>query len=132
MAVNNHGPSLPELPRIQLKYANLDAFAKAARKTFKLGRMTLKSKKELNEGNRVGLSVSVPERDQPIEIIGEIIDVVRGSEGQAFTYGVRFLNFSEKKLTRLLELGKTDSASAASPFADAGARAAGARGAAAE
>jgi len=115
MAVNNHGPSLPELPRIQLKYANLDAFAKAARKTFKLGRMTLKSKKELNEGNRVGLSVSVPERDQPIEIIGEIIDVVRGSEGQAFTYGVRFLNFSEKKLTRLLELGKIASEAGVAP-----------------
>ncbi|OGP60359.1 MAG: hypothetical protein A2V67_09835 [Deltaproteobacteria bacterium RBG_13_61_14] len=115
MAVNNHGPSLPELPRIQLKYANLDAFAKAARKTFKLGRMTLKSKKELNEGNRVGLSVSVPERDQPIEIIGEIIDVVRGSEGPAFTYGVRFLNFSEKKLTRLLELGKIASEAGVAP-----------------
>ena len=117
MATNGKGPSPPELPKVQLKYPSLDAFAKAARKTFKLGRMTLKTKKELSEGNRVGLSFAVPEREQPIEIIGEVIDVVRGAEGQPNTYGVRFLNFSEKKLVRLLEL-KAMAAATAPPAAE--------------
>ena len=103
-ASSDKGPTPPELPKVQLQYPSLVSFAKAARKTFKLGWMTLKTMKELTEGNRVGLSFRVPERGQPIEIIGEVIDVVAGVEGQANTYGIRFLNFSEKKLVRLLEL----------------------------
>jgi HEAT repeat protein len=92
----------PSFPKITLKYKTLGAFAKAARTTFGKGRMTLKSKKDFSENERIMLSIKIPDLDKPIEIIGEIIQIVPADRGGAAnTYGVRWLNFTEKKLSRL-------------------------------
>ncbi len=103
MAGDSKSKGLKDLPRVQLKYPSLDAFARAARKTFKLGRMTLKSRKVFKLGNRLVLDFKMPDHDKPVEVIGEVIDVVPPKKGTTATYGIRFLNFTEKKLDRLLK-----------------------------
>ena len=94
----------PEFTKIKLKYPSLDKFAKAARTTFSKGRMTLKSKKDFTEGDRIILAFSIPETPEPVEIISEVIHKAEnGSPGESGTYGVRWLNFTERKLEKLLK-----------------------------
>ncbi len=90
------------LARIALKYSSIEAFAKAARTTFNKGRMTLKSKKSFEEGQRIILAIKLPGKN--VEIISEVIQKVsNGDEGAPNTYGIRWLNFTEKKLTKVME-----------------------------
>ncbi len=88
-------------PKINLRYPNVLAFARFARKGFEQGRVSLRLKKEFNPGQRIVMIFHLTDRPQPIEIIGQIIDKVKEKDG--FIYGVRFLNFTEKKLQRILE-----------------------------
>jgi HEAT repeat protein len=101
MAGSKPRRGVDDLPRIQLKYPGLDAFARATRKTFKIGRMSLKSKKIFKAGTRLVLSFIIKDLDEPIKIIGQIIDVVPPKEGTSAMYGIKFLNFTEKKLQKL-------------------------------
>ncbi|HUT55030.1 MAG TPA: hypothetical protein VM658_16690 [bacterium] len=92
----------PGFARIALKYKTVEDFAKAARGTFSKGRMTLKSKKDLKESERIILAVAITAPAQNVEIIGEIIQKIDANEeGASHTYGVRWLNFTERKLARL-------------------------------
>ncbi len=90
--------------QIPLKYKNVEAFKKAAQTTFNKGRMTLKSKKDLQEGERIILRVKFQTTDQTLQIISEIIQKKAAEEeGQPNTYGIRWINFTEKKLKKFLE-----------------------------
>ena len=89
-------------PKITLKYPTLDAFAKFCRKGFQQGRASLKLKKDFQPGQRLKLNFQLGDRDQPVEIIGQVIDRVESPKKDGIIYGIRFLNFTEKKLNRLL------------------------------
>jgi HEAT repeat protein len=103
MSAGTKKGSLSDLPEVQLKYPDLDAFARASRKTFKIGRMTLKSKKVFKAESRLLLKFVISDLEEPVKVIGEIIDVVPPKEGPSATYGIRFLNFTEKKLKKLIK-----------------------------
>lgn len=102
MTAGSKSKGVSDLPQVQLKYPGLEAFTRAAKKTFKLGRMTLKSRKVFKVNNRLVLCFIVEGLDKPVEVIGQIIDVVPPKAGDTATYGIRFLNFTQKKLDRLL------------------------------
>ena len=89
-------------PKVSLKYPSLEAFAKAARKCFEKGRLTVKLKRDFESGQRIQLVFMLGDRPKPVEIIGQINDRVIAKGGEGYNYGVRFLNFSEAKLNRLL------------------------------
>jgi len=92
----------PSFPKISLKYPTLDAFARAAKRHFEKGRLTVKLKREFDSNQRLLLVFQIGDREQPVEIIGQVIDRAAAKEGQGSNYGIRFLNFSEKKLNRIL------------------------------
>jgi len=96
-------PEKSEFPKVTLKYSALEAFVKVAKKYFDQGIFSLQLKREFNPDQRLVLSFQVKDREQPIEIISQIIDRVQAPDKKGFTYGMRFLNFTEKKLNRLLE-----------------------------
>ncbi|MFO8057563.1 MAG: hypothetical protein R6V10_09720 [bacterium] len=90
--------------QIPLKYKNVEAFKKAAETTFNKGRMTLKSKKDLQEGERIILVIKFKTNDRTIRIVSEIIQKIPAEEeGKPNTYGIRWLNFTAKKLKKFLE-----------------------------
>jgi len=92
----------PSFPKVNLKYANLEVFAKAVRKSFGQGRLLVRLKKQFEPNQRLLLIFQIGDRDQPVEIIGQIIDRIEDKQKGGFAYGVRFLNFTENKLNRLL------------------------------
>jgi len=99
----------PDFARITLKYKDLEAFAKAARTTINKGRMTLKSKKDMNEGERIILDIKILDSGQNVEVVSDIIQKVPAQQqGAANAYGVRWVNFTEKKLQRLTDKGPDD------------------------
>ncbi len=98
----------PSFERISLKYKSLDAFSKAARTTFSKGRMTVKSRKGLKENERIILAITIQDVEKQVEIICDIIQKVPAEEeGKPNTYGVRWCNFTEKKLSKLIQETKT-------------------------
>ncbi len=98
------GAKKADFNQIPLKYKDVEAFKKAAEITFNKGRMTLKSKKDLQEGERIILLVKFKTTDRTIQIISEIIQRKSAQEeGKPNTYGIRWLNFTEKKLKKFLE-----------------------------
>ena len=96
-------PEKSEFPKVTLKYSALEAFVKVAKKYFDQGIFSLQLKREFNPDQRLLLSFQVKDRQQPIEIISQIIDRVEAPDKKGFTYGMRFLNFTEKKLNKILE-----------------------------
>lgn len=92
----------PAFPKISLKYPNLESFSRAARKCFEKGRLTVKLKRDIEPRQKVLLVFSLGDRENPVEIIGQVMDRVPAREGQGSNYGISFLNFSEKKLNRLI------------------------------
>ena len=89
-------------PKVSLKYPSLEAFAKAARKCFEKGRLTVKLKRDFESGQRIQMVFTLGDRPKPLEIIGQVNDRVIAKGGEGYNYGVRFLNFTEAKLNRLL------------------------------
>jgi len=92
----------PTFPKISLKYPNLDAFARAARKSFEKGRLTVKLKRDFENKQKILLIFQLGDRAKPVEIIGQVLDRAPAKGGEGFNYGISFLNFTEKKLNRLL------------------------------
>ncbi len=92
----------PAFPKVNLKYPTLESFAKAVRKSFGQGRLLVRLKKEFNSGQRLILIFQLGDWPSPVEIIGQVIDRVEDKEKGKFAYGIRFLNFTENKLNRLL------------------------------
>lgn len=92
----------PTFPKISLKYPSLDAFARAARKCFEKGRLTVKLKRDFENKQKILLIFQLGDRAKPVEIIGQVLDRAPAKAGEGFNYGISFLNFSEKKLNRLL------------------------------
>ena len=92
----------PDFPKIALRYKALNDFADAARKTFRKGRMTLKTKRDFREGQKIIIAAMLPEFPEPVEIVSEIIQQIKATaQDQPHTYGVRWINFNERKLRRL-------------------------------
>jgi hypothetical protein len=92
----------PAFPKVSLKYPSLEAFAKAARKCFEKGRLTVKLKRDFESGQKVLMVFTLGDRQNPVEIVGQVNDRVAAKTGEGYNYGIRFLNFSESKLNRLL------------------------------
>ncbi len=96
----------PAFPKVNLKYPTLEAFAKAARKSFGQGRLPVRLKKQFDSGQRLVLIFQFGDREAPVEIIGQVMDRIEDKQKGGFAYGIRFLNFTENKLNRLLAGGE--------------------------